>query len=100
MHYVGKRVKPSKMGSWINVSDLTGIDGGWCFKDTMEIKKVVNLIEEGNPGDTFISWCEKYEIEFCFYVARDMGVEPPRKIDVKFHLPDIYGINKADMALE
>lgn len=29
LNLVGEKINPDRIGSWINVSELGGIDGGW-----------------------------------------------------------------------
>ena len=31
LNVVGESINPDRIGSWINVSEKGGIDGGWCF---------------------------------------------------------------------
>ena len=88
LNIVGEKINPDKIGSWINVSELGGIDGGWCFTYTIDIKLALTSVEEGQSVDTLLSWCEKHNVVDCYYLARDMGAEPPRQTEVKIQVPN------------
>jgi len=87
LNLVGEKINPDRIGSWINVSELGGIDGGWCFTFPVEIKVALPAVEEGSSVDSLLSWCEKHNVVECYYLARDMGAEPPRQTEVKIHIP-------------
>ena len=87
LNQVGEKINPDRIGSWINVSEMGGIDGGWCFTFPVDIKVALPAIEQGNSVDNLLNWCEKHNVTECYYLARDMGAEPPRQTEVKIHIP-------------
>jgi len=99
LNIVGEKINPDRIGSWINVSELGGIDGGWCFTFPIDIKLALTSVEEGQSVDTLLSWCEKHSVTECYYLARDMGAEPPRQTEVRIQVPNKSG-NHLDVVLD
>lgn len=99
LNIVGEKINPDRIGSWINVSELGGIDGGWCFTFPVDIKLALTSVEEGQSVDTLLAWCEKHSVVECYYLARDMGAEPPRQTEVRIQVPNKNG-NQLDVVLD
>jgi hypothetical protein len=44
LNVVGESINPDRIGSWINVSEKGGIDGGWCFTVRMSGVLICSLL--------------------------------------------------------
>ena len=47
LNVVGESINPDRIGSWINVSEKGGIDGGWCFTFPINLEVAINSVEQG-----------------------------------------------------
>ena len=47
LNVVGESINPDRIGSWINVSEKGGIDGGWCFTSPINLEVAINSVEQG-----------------------------------------------------
>eukprot|EP01089_Gocevia_fonbrunei_P015680 TRINITY_DN464_c0_g1_i1.p1 TRINITY_DN464_c0_g1~~TRINITY_DN464_c0_g1_i1.p1 ORF type:complete len:473 (-),score=108.04 TRINITY_DN464_c0_g1_i1:100-1518(-) len=87
LNNVGALIEPSKIGSWIEMSDKQGMDGGWYFPVDMTIDKAIQAADAGEAIDKVKDWIQKHKIESCYSVGRDMGAMPPRQTAMKVNLP-------------
>jgi len=87
LNSVGALIEPSKIGSWIEMSDKQGMDGGWYFPVEMTIEKALQAADAGEALEKVKEWVQKHKIESCYSVGRDMGAMPPRQTAMRVHLP-------------
>jgi len=86
LNVVGEQINPDRIGSWINVSEKGGIDGGWCFTFPINLETAIDSVEKGPICDEIKNWGRKNGVLECFYLARDMGAEPPRQTEIRCKL--------------
>eukprot|EP01117_Protostelium_nocturnum_P018572 TRINITY_DN779_c0_g1_i1.p1 TRINITY_DN779_c0_g1~~TRINITY_DN779_c0_g1_i1.p1 ORF type:complete len:476 (-),score=169.89 TRINITY_DN779_c0_g1_i1:80-1507(-) len=84
---VGAIINPAKIGSWIDMSRMGGMDGGWYFPVEIPIKHAMEAADPGNAIKEFAAWAEQNDIQTAFAVGRDMGAAPPRQTELRFKLP-------------
>jgi hypothetical protein len=93
----GALVNPSSIGSWINMSKIGGMDGGWFFPVPLSLKIAIEACDPDSPENvsgseeaqavkTFTQWTESNRIDECIYVGRDMGAAPPRQTELRIKL--------------
>lgn len=87
LNNIGALIEPAKIGSWIEMSDKQGMDGGWYFPVDMPIDKAIQASDSGEAVEKVKEWIGKHKIESCFAVGRDMGAMPPRQTSMKINLP-------------
>eukprot|EP01126_Amoeba_proteus_P012708 TRINITY_DN1524_c0_g1_i9.p1 TRINITY_DN1524_c0_g1~~TRINITY_DN1524_c0_g1_i9.p1 ORF type:complete len:316 (-),score=58.66 TRINITY_DN1524_c0_g1_i9:598-1545(-) len=81
---VGALVNPSSIGSWIDMSEKGGMDGGWFFPIEVPTKLSWDAADEGESLTKLAEWAKKHGIDRCDYLGRDMGAAPPRQTEVRF----------------
>jgi hypothetical protein len=86
LNVVGESINPDRIGSWINVSEKGGIDGGWCFTFPINLEVAINSVESGPICEQIKKWGRTNGVHECFYLARDMGAEPPRQTEIRCKL--------------
>lgn len=91
LNVVGENINPDRIGSWINVSEKGGIDGGWCFTFPIGLDIAIDSVETGPVCEQIKTWGKKNDISECFYLARDMGAEPPRQTEIRCHVGSSQG---------
>jgi hypothetical protein len=84
---VGALINPVKIGSWIDMSQKGGMDGGWYFPVEIPIKTAIEASDAGDPSRKVRDWADKHSIAKVLSVGRDMGAAPPRQTEVRFDLP-------------
>lgn len=84
---VGALINPIRIGSWIDMSAKGGMDGGWYFPVDIPLKMAIEAADPGDPSKLVTEWAEKYSVEKCFSVGRDMGAAPPRQTEIRVRLP-------------
>jgi hypothetical protein len=92
----GALVNPVSIGSWINMSKIGGMDGGWFFPVSISLKIALEACDPDSPeisagnGNEVVKaiqqWSELNKIEECIYVGRDMGAAPPRQTEIRIKL--------------
>jgi hypothetical protein len=92
----GALVNPVSIGSWINMSKIGGMDGGWFFPVPISLKIALEACDPDSPevaaggGNQVVKsvqqWTELNKIEECIYVGRDMGAAPPRQTELRIKL--------------
>jgi len=110
----GALVNPASIGSWINMSKIGGMDGGWFFPVPLSLKIAMEACDPDNPEQTvsagseenqtlavktFISWTESNKIDECIYVGRDMGAAPPRQTELRLRLNQTTVAEQLNVAL-
>jgi len=95
----GALVNPVSIGSWINMSKIGGMDGGWFFPVPLALKIAMEACDPDSGENvsagsddslkavkTFTQWTELNKIDDCVYVGRDMGAAPPRQTELRVRL--------------
>lgn len=83
---VGGLVNPMVIGSWIDVSEQGGMDGGWYFPVNIPIKFALESCDAGEPVKAVTEWAQEHDISTCYCISRDMGAAPPRQDELKFKI--------------
>ncbi|BFU19850.1 hypothetical protein conserved domain containing [Entamoeba histolytica] len=84
---LGAEINPFFIGSWIDMSQQGGMDGGWFFPVDTELSIGKNAGDKGNGNsalDVLVQWAEQHGMNSIISVGRDMGATPPRQTDFKF----------------
>jgi len=84
---VGAVVNPTNIGSWIDISQKEGMDGGWCFPVNTPIELALEAGDKGEPMTKLGEWTKSNGISSCDSISRDMGAAPPRQTELKFKIP-------------
>ncbi|EGG18905.1 pleckstrin domain-containing protein [Cavenderia fasciculata] len=84
---VGALINPVKIGSWIDMSDKGGMDGGWYFPVDIPLKLAIEASDIGEPTRKLAEWAESNDVLNCYSVGRDMGAAPPRQTEIRLKLP-------------
>jgi len=84
---VGALINPVKIGSWIDMSRMGGMDGGWYFPVEVPLRLVIEAADPGSAIREFGAWAEANSVATAFAVGRDMGAAPPRQTEIRFKLP-------------
>jgi len=84
---VGALINPVKIGSWIDMSKMGGMDGGWFFPVEIPLRLAMEAADQGGAIREFGTWAEGHGITTAFAVGRDMGAAPPRQTELRFRLP-------------
>jgi len=96
---VGGSINPVIIGTWIDISDKGGMDGGWLFPVDTPIKLALNACDAGDALDKLTAWTETNGISRCVSVGRDMGAAPPRQTEITLQLPGDTFDEQLQMAL-
>jgi hypothetical protein len=83
---IGATVNPDVIGSYIDISENGGIDGGWFFPVQHSTKLALESSDEGFAVTQLYRWAQKHSLDTCHYLSRDMGASPPRQTEIKFRL--------------
>lgn len=90
LNELGQKIIPNFIGSWIDMSETGGMDGGWYFPvdtDTQVAIVAADLPEEGeSTADILFRWASQHDIRTVTSVGRDMGATPPRQTDFKLRI--------------
>jgi len=84
---VGALINPTKIGSWIDMSEKGGMDGGWYFPVSNTIKLALAASDPGDPTTVVEEWATKHNVKQSYSVGRDMGAAPPRQTEIFLQLP-------------
>jgi len=113
----GALVNPVSIGSWINMSKIGGMDGGWFFPVPLSLKIALEACDPDNgqpPAGagsnsttdtdsqvikTFQTWAESNRIEESIYIGRDMGAAPPRQTEIRVRLNQNTVTDQLNIAL-
>ncbi|KYQ89736.1 pleckstrin (PH) domain-containing protein [Tieghemostelium lacteum] len=97
---VGAIINPVKIGSWIDMSDKGGMDGGWYFPVDIPLKLAIEASDAGEPTRKLSQWAEANEVINCYSVGRDMGAAPPRQTEIRLKLPGPDFISQLNLAID
>ncbi len=84
---VGALINPYKIGSWIDMSQKGGMDGGWFFPVDINVRTAIEAADPGDAVRRVAEWADKHTVEKIFSVGRDMGAAPPRQTEFRLRLP-------------
>ncbi len=57
-----------------------------CFTFPINLETAIDSVEKGPICDEIKAWGRKNGVLECFYLARDMGAEPPRQTEIRCKL--------------
>jgi len=97
---VGTLINPIKIGSWIDMSNRGGMDGGWYFPVDISLALALEASDPGDPVNRVRDWGEKHGVDECFSVGRDMGAAPPRQTEIRLRLPGTDPASQLKVALD
>jgi len=87
LNNIGGVINPALIGSWIDMSTLGGMDGGWIFPGEMAINDGLEACDEGEARTKLDNWLKNNSIATGILLARDMGASPPRQTEIRIALP-------------
>eukprot|EP01133_Synstelium_polycarpum_P008145 gene8145-9561_t len=97
---VGALINPVKIGSWIDMSDKGGMDGGWYFPVDIPLKLAIEASDAGEPTRKLAEWAEANDVLNCYSVGRDMGAAPPRQTEIRLKLPGPDFLAQLNLAID
>jgi len=86
LNNIGGVINPAVIGSWIDMSTLGGMDGGWIFPGEMNINDGLEACDEGSARTKLSDWLKTNNIGNGVLLARDMGASPPRQTEIRVTL--------------
>jgi len=86
LNNIGGVINPAYIGSWIDMSTLGGMDGGWIFPGEMAIHDGLEACDEGDARAKLENWLKNNGISNGILLARDMGASPPRQTEIRIAL--------------
>jgi len=106
----GALVNPISIGSWINMSKIGGMDGGWFFPVPISLKIGFEACDPDSPEvvaggsssqvvKAVQQWTDANNINECIYVGRDMGAAPPRQTELRIRLNQPTVADQLNVAL-
>jgi hypothetical protein len=93
LNNIGGVINPANIGSWIDMSTLGGMDGGWIFPGDMAIHDGLEACDEGEARTKLENWLKNNGISNGILLARDMGASPPRQTEIRFALNNDFPKN-------
>jgi len=86
LNTIGGVINPAYIGSWIDMSTLGGMDGGWIFPGDMAINDGLEACDEGEARTKLENWMKNNGVTTGVLLARDMGASPPRQTEIRIVL--------------
>jgi len=93
LNNIGGVINPAYIGSWIDMSTLGGMDGGWIFPGEMAIHDGLEACDEGDARTKLETWLKNNGITTGILLARDMGASPPRQTEIRISLANEFAKN-------
>jgi hypothetical protein len=93
LNSIGGVINPAYIGSWIDMSTLGGMDGGWIFPGDMAIHDGLEACDEGDARTKLENWLKNNGINNGILLARDMGASPPRQTEIRISLANEFSKN-------
>jgi len=93
LNNIGGVINPAVIGSWIDMSTLGGMDGGWIFPGDMAIHDGLDACDEGPARNKLEDWLKASSITNGVLLARDMGASPPRQTEIRISLANDFPKN-------
>ena len=92
LNEVGAIIIPKVIGTWIEMSNKDGMDGGWFFSDfpinqTILTETILPVADAGRPIEIITQWITKHNISISTSIGRDMGSAPPNQTEIICELP-------------
>jgi len=87
LNNVGADINPTVIGSWIDMSQQGGMDGGWFFPGDVQILTASLAADPSDAVEKVKGWCLENGVSKGNLVGRDMGAAPPRQTEIRFVLP-------------
>ena len=84
---LGAEINPMFIGSWIDMSQEGGMDGGWYFPVDTDLPIGKNAADPDGPSNCvgkMIEWAQKNGLNMVSSIGRDMGATPPRQTEFKY----------------
>ena len=100
LNMMGFNVRPFKIGSWVEMSNKGGLDGGWNFPVVTSFEVALKAFESGKSQELLVEWATKSVITEVFSIGRDMASTPPRQTEMKVLIPGKDCSEKTDKIIE
>ena len=84
LNNLGCQINPSIIGSWIDMSVMNGMDGGWFFKGDLQNDIIRDCADKCDHAEKLISWAKEKNLNIICQMGRDMGATPPRQSEFRF----------------
>ena len=89
LNNLGCQINPTEIGSWIDMSVMNGMDGGWFFRSDLSIDVVRDTADKCEYAEQLISWAKENGLNYLCQMGRDMGATPPRLSEFRFKLDGV-----------
>ncbi|KAL7715387.1 PH domain-containing protein [Entamoeba marina] len=89
LNNLGCQINPSEIGSWIDMSVMNGMDGGWFFKGDLVCDVIRDTADKCDHAERLIAWAKENGLNYLCQMGRDMGATPPRQSEFRFKLDGI-----------
>ncbi|ELP86480.1 hypothetical protein EIN_033510 [Entamoeba invadens IP1] len=86
LNNLGCQINPSEIGSWIDMSVMNGMDGGWFFKGELSCDIIRDTADKCEHSEKLINWAKEQGLSYMCQMGRDMGATPPRQSEFRFKL--------------
>ncbi|EDR23159.1 hypothetical protein EDI_031800 [Entamoeba dispar SAW760] len=89
LNNLGCQINPSEIGSWIDMSVMNGMDGGWFFKGDLVCDVIRDTADKCEYAERLITWAKEHGLNYLCQMGRDMGATPPRQSEFRFKLDGV-----------
>ena len=86
---LGAEINPMFIGSWIDMSEEGGMDGGWYFPVDTDLNIGKQAGDPDGPSNCLgrmVEWAQKNGLSMISSIGRDMGATPPRQTEFKYKI--------------
>lgn len=86
---LGAEINPMFIGSWIDMSEEGGMDGGWYFPVDTDVNIGKQAGDPDGPSNCLakmLEWAQKNGLNMISSIGRDMGATPPRQTEFKYKI--------------